>query len=273
MNEVRSATFHVGSVQVRPILDGHMGVAPQVLYPSADLAADPGWLDSDGNVPLEYGGYLLLGPDDSVVLVDVGGGEWFAVAEDKGRLHVGGMLLDRLKEVGVTTGDVTHVVFTHLHFDHCGWASSAGRATFPRAVYVCHEADWRTFVVDAADPRVRTAMSPVEPQVRTWARDTDILPWLRLVHCPGHTPGNAIVFVADQDAELALIGDLAHHPLELAHPGWLGGVDTDPTGASHERETWFGRFADTGTPIASPHFPGQRPIRIERAGEAFRAVG
>jgi glyoxylase-like metal-dependent hydrolase (beta-lactamase superfamily II) len=247
-----------------------MGVAPHVLYPFADPRELP--LDADGNIPLDYGGFLLLGPDDAVVLVDAGGGEWFTVAEDKGRLHTGGQLLDRLAQVGISPGDVTHVVFTHLHLDHCGWASSAGRPTFPRAAYVCHEADWRAFVTGDADPRVRTAMGPVEAQVRPWTQDTDVLPWLRLAHCPGHTPGNAIVFVADAAEELALIGDLAHHPLELVHPDWLGGVDTDPAGVSHQRASWFGRFADAGTPVASPHFPAQNPIRIERADTAFRAV-
>jgi glyoxylase-like metal-dependent hydrolase (beta-lactamase superfamily II) len=128
-------------------------------------------------------------------------------------------------------------------------------------------------VTGDADPRVRTAIAPVTAQAQRWSQAAEVLPWLRLVHCPGHTPGNAIVFVKDQGEQLALIGDLAHHPLELAHPDWLGGVDTDPTGVSRQRESWFGRFADGGTPIASPHFPAQRPIRIERAGAAFQQVG
>ncbi|WP_216892630.1 MBL fold metallo-hydrolase [Nocardia alni] len=266
------ADFQVGSVRVHPILDGHMGVAPHVLYPFAgpdDLAAEDR-LDEDGNVPLDYGGYLLSGRDDAVVLVDTGGGESFAVAEDKGRLHTSGLLVEQLERAGVAPADVTHVVFTHLHFDHCGGASSAGRTTFPHAQYVCHEEDWRWFVIGEADPRVRTAMEPTASQVRTWTTDTDILPWLRVVHCPGHTPGNSIVFVSDQGAELALIGDLAHHPLEFTHPGWLGGVDADPSGVVHERMSWFGRFADAETPIASTHFPDLRPITIERAGQAFR---
>jgi hypothetical protein len=53
-----------------------------VLYPPADLAGAAGGLDEDGYVPLDYGGYLLLGTDGSVVLVDVGGGKSSAAAED-----------------------------------------------------------------------------------------------------------------------------------------------------------------------------------------------
>ena len=264
--------FRVGAVQVRPILDGHMGVAPHVLYPAADPVDLAGDLDEDGFVPLDYGGYLLLGPDGAVVLVDVGGGASFAVAEDKGRLHTGGLLLDHLAQAGVTPGDVTHVVFTHLHADHCGWASSAGVATFPRASYLCHGADWGSFVDGDADPRVRAAMGPADALVQTWTEDVDVLPWLRVVHVPGHTPGNAIVFVADGGEELALIGDLAHHPVEFTHPTWPVGVDTDPGGVIRQRLSWFGRFADTGTPLASPHFPDQQPVLIERAGAAFRPV-
>jgi glyoxylase-like metal-dependent hydrolase (beta-lactamase superfamily II) len=146
-------------------------------------------------------------------------------------------------------------------------------ATFPRASYLCHRADWDSFVDGDADPRVRAAIGPAEALVQTWTDDVDVLPWLRVAHVPGHTPGNAIVFVTDRGDELALIGDLAHHPVEFTHPTWPVGVDTDPGGVIRQRLSWFGRFADTGTPLASPHFPDQRPVLVERAGAAFRPVG
>ena len=45
-----------------------------------------------------------------------------------------------LAAAGVRVGEVTHVVNTHLHFDHCGWNTTLGadgvvRPTFPNARY------------------------------------------------------------------------------------------------------------------------------------------
>ena len=49
-------------------------------------------------------------------------------------------LLASLAAAGVRVEEVTHVVNTHLHFDHCGWNTTLGadgvsRPTFPNARY------------------------------------------------------------------------------------------------------------------------------------------
>ena len=57
------------------------------------------------------------------------------------RIHV-----PALRAAGFEVGDVTHVVLTHLHFDHCGWNTrldGAGNAvaTFPKARYFMNWGD------------------------------------------------------------------------------------------------------------------------------------
>jgi glyoxylase-like metal-dependent hydrolase (beta-lactamase superfamily II) len=250
-----------------------MGVAPQVLYPHVTAqewaVGAAAQLNADGNVPLDYGGYLLRGPGDRVILVDAGGGSDFTSVDGKSVLYAGQRLIDSLAGLGIAPSQVTDVVFTHLHFDHCGGASFDGEPAFPRATYWCHAADWQAFVDGLADERVRRAMLPVAGLVRTWTGDVRIMSWLRLAHCPGHSPGNAIALVDGGGRRLALIGDLAHHPLEFERPQWHGGVDWDPATAVEQRTDWFGRFADEGILVASPHFPGQRPMRVLREGAGF----
>jgi glyoxylase-like metal-dependent hydrolase (beta-lactamase superfamily II) len=268
-----ASTLTLGPVRLDSVLDGHMGVAPQVMYPrvTAEQWAGEagGYLGQDGSVPLDYGGYLVRGPGDRVILVDTGGGTRFASVAGKSVLYEGQGLPDSLAALGVKPAEITDVVFTHLHFDHSGWASVRGKPTFPRARYWCHRADWEMFVDGPADERIRNAMLPVAELVRTWAGDAAVAPWLRLAGCPGHTPGNAVVVVDGGDRRLALIGDLAHHPLEFEHPEWHGGLDWDPAVAVGQRTRWFGRFADESILVASPHFPGQRALRVQRAGTAF----
>jgi len=270
---VSGASLTLGPLRVDGVLDGHMGVAPQVLYPHVGAqewaAGAAAHLNADGNVPLDYGGYLLRGPGDRLILVDAGGGSDFTSVAGKSTLYEGQGLLDSLAALGVKPGEISDVVFTHLHFDHCGGASLDGAPAFPRATYWCHNADWRAFVDGDADERVRKAMLPVVDLLRTWTEDEAIMSWLRLVHCPGHSPGNAIALVEGGGRRLALIGDLAHHPLEFERPGWQGGVDWDPATAVEQRTRWFGRLADEGILVASPHFPGQRALRVRPEGAGF----
>jgi glyoxylase-like metal-dependent hydrolase (beta-lactamase superfamily II) len=269
-------TLALGPIRVDSILDGHMGVVPHVLYPRVTArewaGRAGGHLDTDGNVPLDYGGFLARGPGGRVILVDTGGGSQFASVAGKSVLYAGHRLLDSLAGLSIAPQQITDVVFTHLHFDHCGWASRDGEPTFPRAAYWCHEADWRAFVEGSADERVRDAMLPVAVLARMWSEDVAVTPWLRLVHCAGHSPGNAIVLIDGGGRSLALIGDLAHHPLEFEQPRWHGGVDWEPAAAAEQRIRWFGRFADEAIMVASPHFPGQRPVRVRRDAAAFRCA-
>ena len=57
-------------------------------------------------------------------------------------------LLKSLKNIGVATEDITDVILTHLHFDHCGGATAwnsgkdAIRPVFPNAKYWSHEKHW-----------------------------------------------------------------------------------------------------------------------------------
>ena len=44
-----------------------------------------------------------------------------------------GRYAHRLIEGGFRSTDVTHALFTHLHYDHCGC-----NAFFPRATLICH---------------------------------------------------------------------------------------------------------------------------------------
>lgn len=81
------------------------------------------------------GGYLLRA-GERVVLVDAGLGEY----EDEQR-H-GGRFIGSLRELGVTPAEVTDVVFTHLHWDHFGWATRQGEVVFSSATYRVHRADW-----------------------------------------------------------------------------------------------------------------------------------
>jgi len=92
---------------------------------------------------------------------------------------------DQLRSVGLTADDVTHVINSHFHFDHCGC-----NALFPRATFIVQRAE-----MDMA----RAAKSPYNPAYWDHPFDYHIVDVehdvfgdgsLLLIPTPGHTPGH-----------------------------------------------------------------------------------
>jgi glyoxylase-like metal-dependent hydrolase (beta-lactamase superfamily II) len=73
--------------------------------------------------------------------------------------HGDASLLSSLQEHGVSPSDITDVILTHLHFDHCGGAVSrlnqSLTITFPNAIYWSNETHWN----DANHPNAREKAS------------------------------------------------------------------------------------------------------------------
>ena len=117
---------------VRWRLDGGMmfGTLPRVIW---ERTAPP---DQRNRVRMALRNLLIRGRDHegrpAVVLVDAGLGEMAAGAKIRELYAVSDepwRLLTELAAVGVAPADVTHVVYTHLHFDHV--AGGVGAAVVP----------------------------------------------------------------------------------------------------------------------------------------------
>ena len=73
---------------------------------------------------VNFGGFLVRTPAHTIVVdTGIGGG---ALPE----LPIGSFP-ERLRVAGVAPEDVDTVIFTHLHFDHVGWATDGERMFFP----------------------------------------------------------------------------------------------------------------------------------------------
>ncbi|MFM8587858.1 MAG: MBL fold metallo-hydrolase [Bacteroidota bacterium] len=87
---------------------------------------------------------LLIVEGDQRILIDTGMGD---KQSDKffGHYHpAGNQLLTSLKEKGFEKEDITDVLLTHLHFDHCGGAvNKSMEPAFPHATYWTSEQHWK----------------------------------------------------------------------------------------------------------------------------------
>lgn len=251
--------MQLGDIQIDPVIDGIARAIPSEAYrwgigtgsgrgvDDADWEPHRQFLADDGMLEMALGGFLLrIG--ERVVLVDAGIGVF-----DRG-VFKGGALLDNLHALGVSPGDVTDVVFTHLHFDHTGWATVDGRPVFTNATYRCDAADWAHFVPD--DERATRKLSPIEAQLQTWDTDGTLMHGVDVQRAPGHTPGSTVLVLSSGDSRAVLLGDAVHCPVELVDDEWATIGDVDPALAKRTRIALARELEASGTPAAAAHFPG-----------------
>jgi N-acyl homoserine lactone hydrolase len=169
---------------------------------------------------------------DARVLVDTGLTELHpAVSDMDPRL----IPLSTQADFDVASIDV--VINTHLHFDHCG-----GNHLFAsRPTYV-----QRRELDDARSLNDYTIRDWVDaPGVRYVPVDggLEVLPGVRLVPTPGHTPGSQVVVVETGRRPIIIAGDTAVFFGELDEPRTEGqrlvrALDPELVWLSHEHEPW-----------------------------------
>lgn len=253
--------MRVGDLQIDGVLDGIARAVPSDAFRWGAAEGEPGkglddadwaphrqFLAGDGMLELALGAFLVRGGGDRVVLVDAGIGVF-----DRG-VFTGGALLDSLATLGVAPADVSDVVFTHLHFDHTGWATVDGRPVFPGATYRCDERDWAHFV--PSDERATAKLAPVEAQLELWDADGPLVPGIDVRRAPGHTPGSTIIVLSSGEERAMLLGDVVHCPVELVDDEWATIGDVDPVLSRRTRTALAAELEGADVPVAAAHFPG-----------------
>ena len=240
------------------------------LYPDVPLEAwtpyrarYPGAFGGENVLRLDYGCYLIRS-QGRTVLVDTGMGP--ATTPWAAFLKQSGTLLSGLEAAGVQPGEVDIVVLTHLHPDHVGWAltqeGASCRATFPRARYVVHRADWDAF--QTPEVQAHFPFSYVDETI-TPLRELGVLELidgeraltdeLTTLHTPGHTPGHMSVLVSSAGERGIILGDVMLHPAEVTEPDWKIMFEMDPAMTVKTRRRVLERIEAEGLHVVACHFP------------------
>lgn len=242
----------IGDLTVDGVYDGFAEMEPTMAFRGTTdemWAPHRQFLTDGGKFRIDVGGFLIRGAGDGIVLVDNGIGR-----TEPGARFDGGRLMNSLAALGVQPGEITDMVFTHLHFDHIGWTTHEGVNQFPNATFRCDERDWAYWV--GPDERVTPKMRPIESRLATWDKSGPILPGLDAMAAPGHTPGSTILVVSSGTERGLLLGDVVHCPVELLDEEWAGMGDVDPELAKRTRNDMAREIEGTNTPVAAAHFPG-----------------
>ena len=238
-------------------LDGGMmfGTVPRTIW-SRSYAAD-----TCNRVATAARCMLVRGRDRNgrvaVVLVDTGLGDLAASGKFRrlyGVTDSAWRLLAELAAAGIEPEAVTHVVLTHLHFDHVGGAvratAAGARPTFPAARYLVHEQELA--YASAPDRRSRASYLPEtwEPLVEagvlaTVAGEAEVIPGVRLRDAPGHTDHHQVVTVAGGGRTVLFTADLFPYALHLK-PHYVPAIDLDPRVTMATRHRYLAQIAAQG---------------------------
>ena len=134
-------------------------------------------------------------------------------------LEVKKTLASQLEALGLAPGDVTHVAFSHMHFDHTGNAAMFGSATWllNRTELAWALSDPTPFGVS------RENLAPVDKKTaktELFVGDHDVFGdgTVQILAAPGHTPGSAVLMLTLKKAgTVVLSGDLYHTPDNHQH--------------------------------------------------------
>jgi glyoxylase-like metal-dependent hydrolase (beta-lactamase superfamily II) len=283
----------IGDLEITPLIDGEAVVPGDSngFYPTLE---ESDWAPySELLEPVfgecqhlnTLGGYLVRA-GDRLIVVDCGAGpqpKWpFA----------GGGFRSAFAATGFRRADVTDVIFTHLHFDHIGWASVSGKAFFPNATYHIDERDWNWFLgpeftftdeeVESSLERLELSanfcypendapavrLRPVVDQANFFRADheVELMPGVVALDGSGHTPGQVVLELRSGAEKGLLLGDLVHAEPELVDDNergqWHFISHTDHDRAHQAVEHFRKRMWDEKIPAAGGHFPGLRWGRV-----------
>ena len=237
--------------------------------------------DGRNRIPLAMRCLLLEG-DGRVVLIDNGLGDKYdakfadiySVDVESSNLH------HSLRAAGFSEEDVTDVILTHLHFDHCGGStvrdgSGLLRVAFPNATYHVQRSHWEwahtspregaSFLSENLDPLEASG------QLRFVEVAVPVLPGVDALVVNGHTRGQQLLKISDDDHTLLYAADLlptaAHVPLL-----WVMAYDVAPLDTLAEKSPILEQAAREGWTIYFEHDTETATARIEESERGFRAI-
>lgn len=193
---------------------------------------------------------LLVEDGDQLILIDTGiGAKQDKKFFDYFYLHGDDSLMKSIQNAGYSIDEITDVVLTHLHFDHCGGAlnfnsdKSKVNPTFKNATYWSNEVHWKW----ATEPNPREKASflkenilPIQEsgQLKFIQQGTSPFENMDFIFVDGHTDKQMLPVIKYKDKSLVFVADLIPSVGHIPIP-YVMGYDTRPLLSMEEKDKFL----------------------------------
>lgn len=197
---------------------------------------------------------LLIVQNDRKILIDTGLGDkrnekYYAVRYRQPGVSV----LNSLSNIGFEPGDITDVLFTHLHDDHVGAATRFNEFGIPECVFQ-HAQYWvsKSHWNWALNPNKREGAAffkdnllPLQYSGRLHLLEEGMQPFeqITLKTYNGHTRGQIIPFIYSANRTIVFMGDFIPTQTNIPVP-WVPSVDIEPLISLSEKEEFLKEAAE-----------------------------
>jgi glyoxylase-like metal-dependent hydrolase (beta-lactamase superfamily II) len=261
-----SSSMKLGDLEIHLLTDGAFyldggamyGVIPKPLW---EKVTPP---DARNRIRLSMN-CLVVRTGGECMLIEAGAGNKLD-AKRNDIFGLGGppRLLDHMAAIGVKPEDVSLVLNTHLHFDHCGWNTILvdGRLvpTFANARYAVQrgELEWSGHPTDRdRGSYMAENIQPITGAGKWWLLEGDgeVAPGIRVMRVPGHNRDMQCVLLEGGGRTLFLPVDLCPTRQHLA-THWVMSYDLYPVQTMENKRKWLGEAARNNWHILLCHEAG-----------------
>jgi glyoxylase-like metal-dependent hydrolase (beta-lactamase superfamily II) len=217
---------------------------------------------------------LVVNTGKDLILVDTGAG---------GLAPTTGKLVGNLRAEGIAPSDIDIVIITHGHPDHLGGNTGAdGKPAFPNARFVIWKEEWDFWTTGQAEQKLdehsrailtqyaRRNLLPIQNRIDLVDREAEIVPGVRAIAAPGHTPGLMALDISSKNEHLLCVSDVVLHPAHLEHLEWNCVFDIVPEKVSATRRRLLERAAKEKALVMAFHFPFPGLGQVVSEGKTWR---
>jgi len=275
------AKLRVGEFTIAFLSDGiwrndggcMFGVVPRELWQREHPADDQNRIRLNLTCPL-----IMRGND--AILVDTGIGNRLSAVERKIFDHGDGWLISGLEALGMEPGDVTHVILSHLHFDHCGGIvrrreSGTFEAAFPRARIIVQRGELavaresRNERLRAAYRHISDCLAPVSAMIEAIAGDSEIVPGVSAIVSGGHTADHQVTLVRSDGGSFVHLADIVPTRSHMRGP-WNQAFDLDAIRTMEQKADYLKRALEERWWISFAH--DERVFAAQVANDRGRLI-
>jgi glyoxylase-like metal-dependent hydrolase (beta-lactamase superfamily II) len=275
-------------MQLYSVLSNAFKLDGGAMFGNAAKAVWERWLPADDHNRIRLATRaLLVITQKETILFEVGiGGYMDPRFRDRyGVDEPGNVLLDSLSQKGVSPSDVTHIICSHLHFDHAGGLLSAykegrePRLLFPKAQYYVSQHAWER--ANHPHPRDRASFIPLLQEKLAQSKRLTVVKKgtvfsfdefeLRFFHSDGHTPGLLCSDLLFGNDRLVYASDLipgrfwVHIPISMGYdrfPELLIDEKTSLLTSMAKENSWLFFVHDPDFAVSQVRFDGEKKTFI-----------